>query len=296
MTTTNNKTNIAHVIAAAVLAISFFLQWVKWSATGITGADLPSGSFFKTADAEFGLPNPFPQLSFLFNIFWLIPAAALIAAILNLLKKNTFWPSIIAGALGISVVIVFYLFSNQLIELGTTRTFQPWLFVHALAAIALILTSGNNNWLLKAGLILVTVLGTYFGFNIAGKQAEKKIFEKTHESTNSVKADFTIEASALIKEFLTNDTAARNKYNEKVLEVNGPVTEVAVAADSTSTIKFADSTGSYAIFSFEKNDMPKVQLIKTGDNIAVKGVCSGSIFSDILGTTSISFKRSVLNK
>jgi tRNA_anti-like len=296
MITTNNKITIAHLASTVVLAASFFLSWVNWGSTGITGANLPSGIFFKTADTQFGLPNPFPQLSFLFNIFWLIPAAALIAAILNLLKKNTFWPSIIAGALGLSVVIVFYLFSNQLIQLGTTRTLQPWLFVHALAAIALILTAGNSNWFAKAGLILVTVFATYFGFNIAGKQAEKKIFDKTHESTGSVKADFTIEASSLIKEFLANDTTARNKYNEKVLEVSGPVTEVVVAADSTSTIKFADSTGSYAIFSFEKNDMTKVQLIKPGDNIAVKGVCSGSIFSDILGTTSISFKRSVLNK
>ena len=34
--------------------------------------------------------------------------------------------------------------------------------------------------------------------------------------------------------------------------------------------------------------------IKAGDVISLKGVCSGSIFSEILGTTSVTFKRATL--
>src|SRR6185436_13850722 len=100
----------------------------------------------------------------------------------------------------------------------------------------------------------------------------------------------------LIKEFMANDTTANKKYLEKVLEVSGPVASIDIAADSISTIKFADSTGSYAIFSLEKTQLDKVKMIKTGDPVSVKGVCSGSMFSEILGTTTISFKRSILNK
>jgi len=86
------------------------------------------------------------------------------------------------------------------------------------------------------------------------------------------------------------------KYLDKTLVVNGNASAVEVLADSTSTIKFSDSTGSYAIFSLEKNQLDQVKNIKSGDAVSLKGVCSGSIFSEILGTTSISFKRATLNK
>jgi hypothetical protein len=128
------------------------------------------------------------------------------------------------------------------------------------------------------------------------KQAEKKIFEETFESTDNIKADYTITSVDLLKEFAANDTAANKKYMEKVLLVTGNASAIDVAADSSSSIRFEDSTGSYAIFSMEKTEFNKVRDIKPGDAVSVKAVCSGSIFSDILGTTSISFKRSNLNK
>jgi hypothetical protein len=81
-----------------------------------------------------------------------------------------------------------------------------------------------------------------------------------------------------------------------MVEVKGRGAVTELLEDSTSTLKFADSTGSYLIFSFEKDQMSKVQLIKPETEVTVKGVCSGSIFSEILGTRSISFKRSTINK
>jgi hypothetical protein len=81
-----------------------------------------------------------------------------------------------------------------------------------------------------------------------------------------------------------------------MLQVTGTVSAVDIAADSTSTIRFEDSTGPYAIFSLEKSQVNKIRNTKAGDMVSVKGICSGSIFSDILGTTSINFKRSILNK
>jgi hypothetical protein len=296
MNNTPQKINILHIIAALVLTGSFFMGWVNWNTSSISGADLATGHFFKTAETKFGLPNPFPQISFLFVGAWLLPLAAFVAAVLSLMKKNAFWPSVIAGSLGLSLVIVYYLFSQQLEELGHKFALQPWWYAQAFAALFIILLASNNKWPLKISIILATVVGTYFGYKMVAKQAEKNILEKTFENTSTVKADYSVEASNLIKEFLANDTAARNKYNEKTLEVSGAVKEVKINTDSTSTIQFADSTGSYAIFSFEKTDIDKVKIIKTGDVVKVKGICSGSMFSEILGTTSISFKRSILDK
>lgn len=81
-----------------------------------------------------------------------------------------------------------------------------------------------------------------------------------------------------------------------MIQVKGDASSVDLLADSTSTIKFADSIGSYAIFSLEKDQFDKVKKLKPGDPVSLKGVCSGSIFSEILGTTSISFKRATFIK
>lgn len=288
-------------VFAAVLLVSFFLPWVIWKDALVNGNAMPSGRFFDVAKEKFAVGNPFPQFSIAFKVFWFIPAAAVVVIAFTFLKKNTLWPAIVAGLFSLSLVLVYFLFSKSLVDqLGVSKSVwvmtKPWLFIHALVAIAVVLTAGSGKWILKSGLIIVTIAATVIGFNISSKQAEKKMFEETFTSTDDIKADYSLSADDLLKEFVLNDTTANKKYTEKILLVSGAVSAIDIAADSTATIRFEDSAGSYAIFSLEKNQTDKIKNIKAGDIVTVKGVCSGSIFSDILGTTSISFKRSILNK
>lgn len=288
-------------VIAAVLLVSFFFPWVMWKDALVTGNDMPSDRFFDAAKEKFAVGNPFPQFSIAFKVFWLIPAAAVVVIAFTFLKKSKLWPAIVSGLLSLSLVLVYFLFSKSLVDqLGVSKSVwvmtKPWLFIHTLAAIAVVLTAGSGKWILKTGLIIATIAATVIGFNISSKQAEKKMFEETFTSTDDIRADFILSVNDLLKEFVANDTAANKKYTEKVLQVDGVVSAVDIAADSTSTIRFEDSAGSYAIFSMEKSQVDKIKNIKTGDAVSVKGVCSGSIFSDILGTTSISFKRSILKK
>lgn len=296
-----STTTKLNLFAAVLLTVSFFLPWIMWRDAVLNGNAMPAGEFFTAAKEKFGVDNPFPQFSFAFKIFWLIPAAAVITIVFALLKKKVFWPAVAAGLLSLSLVLIYFLFSKSLVDqLGISKSawnlVKPWLFVQALSAIAIVLTAADGKWFLKGGLVLATLAVTIFGFSMVSKQAEKKIFDEKFDSTENVKADYTITATGLLKEFMANDSAANKKYNEKVLEINGMVSAIDLAADSTSTIRFEDSTGSYAIFSMEKDQIDKMKNIKAGDTVTVKGICSGSIFSDILGTTSISFKRSILNK
>ena len=283
------------------MLVSFFLPWVAWKDAALSGNAMPSGAFFYTAKEKFGVDNPFPQFSFAFKIFWVIPVAALAVIAFLFLKKNIMWPAIVAGLLSLSLVLVYFLFSKSMVDqLGVSKSVwamtRPWLFIHILAAVAIVLSADEGKWWLKSGLVLATALVTIVGFTIVRKQVEKKILKETFETIDNIKADYILSSGELIKEFMANDMAANKKYLEKVLEVSGPVASIDIATDSSSTIKFADSTGSYAIFSLEKTRLNKVKMIKTGDMVSVKGVCSGSMFSEILGTATISFKRSTLNK
>jgi len=292
----SNKIRL-QLLFGVVLFVSFFLPWVSWKDILVSGYDMPSGKFFRISDTEFGLANPFPQFDFAFNIFWLIPALTLLLIVFLFLKKNTVPYSFAMGALSLSLVMVFFLFTGTLIDLGVGDNIfgmlKPGIYVHAFSATGLILTAFPvKNILTKFIWLLVGPLLAYGGYMIG----EKYAMSANHIDTETSKPAYTVNAIDFIQEFTKNDSAANNKYNDKIIEINGIVTGIERSADSTTTIQFADTTGSYVIFSFEKDQLDKVKNIKQGDELSIKGSCSGSIFSDILSTTSISFKRSTLNK
>lgn len=282
--------------AALVVLASFFLPWVNWDGSQVSGMAMATGDFFKTSESRFELANPFPQLSILFYVFWLIPVLAIAVIGLVFIKNKTALLAFIMGAMSLGLLTIYYLFTGILVDLGVgesaIKMLKPWYFVHGLAAVILILTAFpviNFGW--KIGWLILGPVLAFASFKIG----EKQVMGQTHQQTKDVKADFVTTADGLLSEFLANDTAANRKYLDKMVEVKGMGAEVQVLEDSTSTLKFADSTGSYLIFSFEKENMEEIKKIQPGVPVTVKGVCSGSIFSEILGTTSISFKRSTFN-
>jgi len=283
------------ILFAVFLLVSFFMPWVNWDGYSISGYALPSGIFFETAVKAGGPANPFPQLSFGFYIFWLVPVLAVLSLLLIIIKKNATTSSFIAGTLGLFLITVYILFTQTLIDLGIGQylaaMLKPGIYLHIVAAIGLILSAFPVKKIgVKLAWLLAGPVLAYTGYSVG----EHYIMNETHVETQHVKADYTINAASLLKEFAGNDSATNKKYLDKTLVVNGKVSAVKLLADSTSTIQFEDSTGSYIIFSLEKNELSLVKNKKAGDAVSLKGVCSGSIFSEILGTTSVTFKRATL--
>lgn len=148
----------------------------------------------------------------------------------------------------------------------------------------------------RPGPLLKKILTVVFILAILGAGAVWYIFNEKFTDTSEVKADFTINALDLIHDFEKNDSLANRKYSEKIIIVNGMVSEVE-AADTTVNIKMADSSsGSYVIFAFQQQHLADAKNIKTGEQVSIKGSCSGGAYSQILETEFITFKRCALNK
>ena len=141
-------------------------------------------------------------------------------------------------------------------------------------------------WLLvSGGSLLVIGIAVYFYYAT-----------RTHEDTAGLNVDYTVEAIPFIKEFENDHKAANKKYAEKIIAVKGIVTATE-PADTTMNIKMTDTTtGSYLIFAFQEQHMTEAKKIKRGDDIVIKGSCSDGVYSEILGTYFISFKRSTVVK
>lgn len=279
------------VLLSAILFIAFFITWVNWDKTAITGADMPKGNFFKTSDEKFNLANPFPQFNFAMSLFWLIPALAIITLVLGLANKKNTATADIAGILGLSLATIYVLFTNVLGDLGVTHAYGIGFYLTIIGAVGIILVS-SQGWGKKIIWLLIGPLAVYISFTFAKEYLENE----KHADTQSTSADYTINAADLIREFQANDSAANAKYREKILTVNGIISVLENPNDSTANIRFTDSTGSYAIFPFQGESVADVKKLKEGDAVSIKGSCSGGMFSEILGMESISFKRCVLNK
>ena len=139
-------------------------------------------------------------------------------------------------------------------------------------------------WLLiSGGSLLLIAIVAYFYYAT-----------RTHEDTAGLTVDYTVEAIPFIKEFEKDYKAANKKYAEKIIAVKGIVTATE-PADTTVNIKMADTTtGSYLIFAFQNQHMPEAKRVKEGDEVVIKGSCSDGVYSEILGTYFISFKRSTI--
>ena len=148
----------------------------------------------------------------------------------------------------------------------------------------------KNPWLrriLIALLVIVVILAGIYWYVATEKFSD----------TNSRKADYTVNALDLIREFVSNDTGANKKYTEKIITVNGKVSELEAPDTSTVNVKFTDpSTGSFIIFAFQDSHLSEGKTLKVGDSVSIKGSCSGGSYSPALELTKIDFKRAALNK
>jgi len=119
---------------------------------------------------------------------------------------------------------------------------------------------------------------------------------KEYKDTRNVKPDYTLTANELFQAFQKNDSSANKNYTEKILEINGIISAVE-KADTVFNLKMTDSaTGSFINFALQRDEILKENDIHAGDKITVRGSCSGAIYSEILETRAINFKRCIIIK
>lgn len=138
-------------------------------------------------------------------------------------------------------------------------------------------------WLIVLALVLIAA-GVYWYY------ATEK-----YGDTSKVKSDYTVNALDFIHEFQVNDSAANKKYRERIVTINGRISQLESPDTSTMNVKFIDSTGAYIIFAFQEQHLQEAKKLKEGDSISIKGSCSGVAYSSVLEVPYISFKRAALN-
>ena len=143
-----------------------------------------------------------------------------------------------------------------------------------------------KKWILITGLVLVAGGAVIYWWAATLK----------YNDTADEKAEYTVNAADLIAEFRKNDSAANKKYRERIITVNGRISQLESPDTATVNVKFIDSTSAYLIFAFQEQHLGEAKTLKEGDSVSIKASCSGVAFSTILEVPYVSFKRAALNK
>jgi tRNA_anti-like len=129
---------------------------------------------------------------------------------------------------------------------------------------------------LKWALLIVTIpctIGSIYGW---------QEFNRKHVATEEIKPAFTKTAAELVKDFETDETSADKMYTDKVVAVKGSILKIE-NNDSIHNIVLKGTTAmSSVLCQFEKNDTGIFENKKEGDEIIIKGVCTGLLMDVIL--------------
>jgi hypothetical protein len=125
---------------------------------------------------------------------------------------------------------------------------------------------------------LITILTALIGFN------------KKHADTAKVRPDFVITATTLQKEFEDNETAASARYINKIIEVSGIIasTSLSDSAHLNISLKTGSDISSVNCVFPAIGDLSK---FKPGDEITLRGECSGFLMDVLLKNCAIITKR-----
>lgn len=122
-----------------------------------------------------------------------------------------------------------------------------------------------------------------------------KEYYRTHKDTAGLKADYSLAATDLIKEFETNEQASNKKYWDKVIRVEGTVKEIVKDDRGFYSLALGDTSSLSAVrCSMDSAHSKEAAAVQHGTVIAVKGICSGFKADEMLGSDVI-LVRSVVD-
>ncbi|MBK9108808.1 MAG: hypothetical protein IPM92_10695 [Saprospiraceae bacterium] len=110
-----------------------------------------------------------------------------------------------------------------------------------------------------------------------------KMYNKPHADLTETKADFSMTAAALLEEFETNEETAQSKYLNKIIAVNGTITEIQQVENKTIWILDTGNPLSTIQCEMDPRFLEKSKnAAVVGNAVTVQGLCSGKLMDIVM--------------
>ncbi|MBC7885710.1 MAG: hypothetical protein H7X99_09560 [Saprospiraceae bacterium] len=125
-------------------------------------------------------------------------------------------------------------------------------------------------------ILILIALGIFAGYYM---------YNKPHAETQGAKADITINPADLLAAFELDETKANAMYLDKIIEVKGKVKSINEVEQGGSISLDTGNEISSVICEFEH--AASIDGVKVGDEVIIKGFCSGKLMDVILVRCSL---------
>lgn len=137
--------------------------------------------------------------------------------------------------------------------------------------------------MMNRGKIIIVILI----FGILGAFVGYKIYNKPHIDVAEKLADISISANEILSEFAADETTANTKFLDKIVAVKGVILETRIEKEKgIITLKTNDDFGSILCHLSAKSTK-KMDKLKVGEIVIVKGICTGYLMDVILVKSEI---------
>ena len=115
------------------------------------------------------------------------------------------------------------------------------------------------------------------------------LFNKKPPDVRNLPAEYNTTAVALLEDFNKDEPAANKKYLDKVIVVSGKLSEVKIDSSTGQATAILDTGDPMAAItcSFYDEEAGSLKNLKAGEEIVVKGKCTGKLMDVILDKCSI---------
>ena len=94
----------------------------------------------------------------------------------------------------------------------------------------------------------------------------------------NARPDYTLPARELYADFEADENAASAKYLDKVVEVSGTVSHVEMNSDSAMNVMLMDDADMGGVLCTFNNVKKRSSIdVSSGDNVIIRGICSGML-------------------
>lgn len=130
---------------------------------------------------------------------------------------------------------------------------------------------------MKKALIIIlalAVVGGFFGY---------RMYNKPHKDMTEAESDLKVSAEELLSSFENDETNANAKYNDKVVEVSGSVSDVSTDEDGNVKVTLdAGNPMGGVICQLDNLSEHKRTDFPIGEEVAFKGLCTGYLMDVVL--------------
>ena len=122
-------------------------------------------------------------------------------------------------------------------------------------------------------ILIIGLLAIFIGY---------KMYNKPHINVAKKSVDINITANTLLADFSSDETKANTEYLDKIIAVKGMVTTIEFNGEKAAiSLQTKDDFGSVVCY-LVKDEFKKSAEIKEGQEVILKGICTGFLMDVIL--------------